>query len=330
MVAVQPGWLLLYRDLGVDPDAALRRAELPRDLFLRESAKLTVAEYFRLWAASETEVGEPAFPIRLAEAITSEAFHPMVFAALCSPNLAVAMGRIATYKRLVVPMTVTVEAGEGDLVVSKRWDGDGESLVPASLAAVELVLLVEIARMGLRERVVPVSVTSHLPMEPAEAYTSYLGVTPVRGAARSVTFRAEDAKKPFLTASAAVWQTFEPDLQHRLSKLDPSASLSERVRSILLESLPSGEASIEVTGQRLGLSPRTLQRRLSGEGTSYKEIVRQTREQLAHHYVSNTDLPYVEIGFLLGYEEPNSFFRAFRQWTGATPEQTRSAVAGVD
>ena len=322
-ISVQPGWLLLYKDMGVDPDNVLRRAELPRDIFLQANAKLTVGEYFRLWAASEAEVDDAAFPIRLAEAITTEAFHPMVFAALCSPNLTVAMNRVAKYKRLVAPMTVTVEAREGDLLVSKRWDGDGESRVPPSLAAVELVLLVEIARMGLRERIVPVSVTSPLPMEPEDAYTSYLGVAPVQGVARSVRFAAEDARRPFLTASPAAWQTFKPELQRRLAELEASAPLSERVRSVLLESLPSGEASIELTGRRLGLSPRTLQRRLRTEGAAYKEIVKQTREQLAHHYIANTDLPYAEIGFLLGYEEPSSFFRAFRTWTGTTPGQTR-------
>ena len=125
-----------------------------------------------------------------------------------------------------------------------------------------------------------------------------------------------------------MWETFEPGLRRRLTKLEASAPLSERIRSVLLESLPSGEASIEITGRRLGMSPRTLQRRLKPEGTSYKEIVRRTREQLARHYVTNTDLAYVEIGFLLGYEEPSSFFRAFRDWTGTTPESLRLAVAG--
>jgi AraC-like DNA-binding protein len=322
-VSVDRGWLVLYQDMGVDACDVLRRAQLPDDLFLRENAKLSVAEYFRLWNASDEVVGDPALPIRLAEAITAEAFNPMVFAALCSPDLTVAMQRIAAYKRLVVPMTVTVEECSDGLVVSKRWDDEGERTVPASLAATDLVMLTQIARMGLRERIVPLSVTSHLPMEPRQAFRAYFGVAPIRGAARSVTFRAEDARKPFLTASPAVWQTFEPELQRRLTTLDAVAPLSERVRSVLLESLPSGEASMEVTARRLGLSSRTLQRRLKQDGASFKEIVRSTREQLACHYLANTLLGYAEISFLVGFEEPSSFFRAFREWTGATPESMR-------
>ena len=83
-----------------------------------------------------------------------------------------------------------------------------------------------------------------------------------------VTFSMADARRPFMTASETVWQAFEPELQRRLTKVDAAAPLSDRVRSVLLESLPSGDASIDVTARRLGLSSRTLQRRLKGEGTS--------------------------------------------------------------
>ena len=201
--------------------------------------------------------------------------------------------------------------------------GSGESLVPASLAATELALLVKIARIGLRERIVPVSVMTHLPMEPVEAYTSYLGVAPVQGAARRVTFRADDARKPFLTARSDLWKTFEPDLQRRITGREAAAPLGEHVRSALLESLPSGEASIEGTARHLGFSSRTLQRRLKSKGTSFEEVLRTTREQLARHYLTNTQMGYAEISFLLGFQEPSSFFRAFRQWTGETPASTR-------
>lgn len=322
-MAIHPGWMALYRDMGVEPSDALRRAGLPEDLFLQDNPTLTVAEYFRLWTASEAELDDPAFPMRLVEVITAEAFNPMVFAALCSPDLTVAMRRISEYKRLIVPMTVTVETREDGLFVSKRWDEDDEANVPPSLATTDLVILVELARMGLRERVVPISVTSPLPMEPKDAYVDYFGVEPTRGAERSVTFRNDDARKPFLTANDAIWRTFEPDLQRRLTKLEATAPLSERVRSVLLETLPSGEASIELTARRLGLSARTLQRRLKPEGTSFKELVRGTREKLARHYLTNTQLAYAEISFLVGFDEPSSFFRAFREWTGQTPESMR-------
>ena len=323
LVSVHRGWSALYRDLGIEPADVLRRAHLPEDLLDQDGAKLTVPEYFRLWNVSEDELDDPTPPIRLAEAITSEAFNPMVFAALCSANLAIAMRRIADYKRLMVPMVMLVESCDGGLFVSKRWDGDVENDMPVSLAVLELVLLVQIARIGLRERIAPLRVVTNVAMEPREAYADFFGVAPTDGNERSITFRTEDATKPFLTANDRIWKTFEPHLQQRLTKLHGTAPTSVRLKSILLESLPGGEASIDETARRLGMSARTLQRRLGREATSFKKIVRRTREELASHYLTNTQLSYPEIAYLIGFEEPSSFYRAFREWTGRTPESFR-------
>jgi AraC-like DNA-binding protein len=324
-VAVDRGALLIIRDLGVRPDDVLRRAQLPEDLFSRENARLSTGEYFRLWAALEAEAGDPALPLRIGQLISPEGFHPPIFAALCSPDLSTAARRLAQYKRLVAPMTLTVEDRADGLFIGMRWDEPGIQL-PSSLAATELVFLTQIARIATREPIRPVRVESPHPLQPEDQYESFFGVAPVRGHAHGVTFSLADARRPFLTASEAQWDTFEPDLRRRLAELEASAPLAEKVRSVLLESLPSGESSIEVTARRLGLSSRTLQRNLREEGTSYKEVVRRTREQLARHYVTNTKLPYAEIGFLIGFEEPSSFFRAFRVWTGETPESVRFSV----
>jgi len=61
----------------------------------------------------------------------------------------------------------------------------------------------------------------------------------------------------------------------------------------------------------------------TGESVSYQGLVAAVREELARHYLTRTELSNAEISFLLGFEDPNSFFRAFRDWTGATPEATR-------
>ena len=187
------------------------------------------------------------------------------------------------------------------------------------------IFLNQVARTGTREHICPVRVASPYPMEPGEAYAEYFGVAPECRDEHGLTFASADAERPFLTANESLWQTFEPELQRRLTKLGAAAPLADRVRMVLLESLPSGESSVDVVARRLGLTPRTLQRRLKPEGASFKDIVRQTREQLARHYLTNTNLAYGEISFLIGFDEPSSFFRAFREWTGGTPESLRQA-----
>ena len=97
-------------------------------------------------------------------------------------------------------------------------------------------------------------------------------------------------------------------------------------RPALLELLPSGDASTQAVSKKLGLSTRTLQRRLSTEGGSFQLVLKETREELARHYLKSSTMSGAEISFLLGFEDPNSFFRAFHTWTGETPEGVRTVM----
>lgn len=167
--------------------------------------------------------------------------------------------------------------------------------------------------MATREPIMAVKVSMPTLPAPAllKAYTRFFGVAPQRGEPASLTLSAADATRPFLTANEAMWQVFEPELRKRLSELDGSASTVMRVRSALLELLPSGQSGIAAVAHRLSVSKRTLQRRLEQEGGNYRNLVNAVREELARHYLTQTELSAGEIGFLLGFEDPNSFFRAF-------------------
>ncbi len=120
-----------------------------------------------------------------------------------------------------------------------------------------------------------------------------------------------------------MWQFFEPELRKRLADLNIDASFATRVESALLELLPTGQCSVENVSTKLGVSKRTLQRRLQEESTSFKLELNQLRERLARYYLRNSTSSGAEISFLLGFDDPNSFFRAFHSWTGKTPESFR-------
>jgi AraC-like DNA-binding protein len=261
-------------------------------------------------------------PLRIFEVLRAESFSPPLFAALCSPNLLTAMRRLSTYKRLVAPMRLDV-VEEGDLVTAHLVWLDTTAEPPQSLVAAELLFFVCLARMGTHEPIAPLRVITETPPVPADAYETFVGVPIRAGKGHAVTFRRSDATRSFLSTNDAMWSIFEPELRRRVAQLDASASTSERVRSILLEALPGGEVATDVVARRLALSKRTLQRRLEDEGTSYQEVLRATREALARHYLERTSIPAAEIAFLLGFDEPNSFFRAFGEWTGRTPETVR-------
>ena len=95
-------------------------------------------------------------------------------------------------------------------------------------------------------------------------------------------------------------------------------------------SLPGGLSNIQTVAAELGMSNRTLQRRLHGEGTSFQQLLSQVRQELAREYLADPSLDIGEVAFLIGYEDQNSFYRAFRLWEGDTPSNWRTVHVGVN
>lgn len=315
-------WRTALHDLGTTPSDVLRRAQLPEDLLSRPDPRLSTDAYFAFWDALEAEVEVPYFPIALAEVVRAESFSPPIFAALCSENLLVAMRRLSKYKRLVAPMALDVVEADDRVSLSLRFlDTDREP--PTSFIAAELLFFVQLARLSTREHIVPQRVVMPEPPRPAATYRRFLGVDVTQGPTIAIDFRHHDATRPFFSANEAMWNIFEIGLRQRLAELSDSSTTAERVHAALLELLPSGEAAAEAVANRLAVSKRTLQRRLKDEGTSYADVLANTRERLARHYLTRTTISSNEISFLLGYDETTSFFRAFHDWTGQTPEAVR-------
>lgn len=318
------GMDILLKEIGISPQHVLKRADLPADLLTRKGARLGVEGYFRLWRSLEVEAKDPLLPIRIGQALSVEVFDPLLFAALSSPNLNTALDRIRRFKPLSGPIWLELEAGTAITTLWVHFPSTAVDL-PTSLVAVELIFFVQLARLATRANIRPVRVLASRDLAPAYAYGNYFGISPITGYANALSFAASDARRPFLTANEDMWAFFEPDLRRRLSELDQNAGMRDRVRGALLELLPSGRSSVQAVCKALGMSPRTLQRHLKQEGSSFKDILRETRRDLAAHYLKSSEMSGAEISYLLGFDDPNSFFRAFRSWTGRTPEKTRIA-----
>lgn len=318
---IDTGWLVVFKDLDLSPAEILKRAELPGDIFSRRTASLTIDEYFRLWYAIEKSIDDPTIPLIMGQALPVESFSPPIFAAFCSANFNVCVERLSRFKKLIGPMVLNVY--KSDTETSVEFDCLGTDVpLPPFLVATELVFMVYLIRLATREHVIPVKIETQIPLEET-AFQDYLGAKPVQGEKNRLTFTKEDAERPFLTENEPMWKFFEPELNQRLMDLEMDASFAARVRSALLEMLPSGNISIGDTATKLGVSKRTLQRRLSEEETTFQKELNGTREGLARHYLVNSDISNAEISFLIGFDDPSSFIRAFHIWTGQTPESFR-------
>ena len=223
---VAPSWRLTLNDLGISAENVLRRANLPADLFGRERSSLTPEQYFALWQAAEEESGNPQLALHFGSQMRVEGFDPPVFAALCSPDLNVALQRIARYKRLCMPMELTVDIEAQSTRLGFEWLHT-QATPPASLGALELIFFTQLARIATRHHVRPIALA--VPELPGalDAYEAYFGAPLMRGD-MAVTFSGEDAARPFLTADEKMWEFFEPELQRRLAELDASASTADR------------------------------------------------------------------------------------------------------
>lgn len=130
----------------------------------------------------------------------------------------------------------------------------------------------------------------------------------------------------YCSRNESMREFFEPELKRRMSMMETDDSCAARVRSALMELLPSGECTIDDVAKKLGYSKRSLQRKLQEEDTNFQKQLNHTRELLARTYLANTDMTTEDIAFLLGYQESGSFLRAFTVWTGQTVNEYRNTV----
>ncbi len=319
-------WQLLLDDVGLEAPDLLRHARLPPGLLSQEAPALTTEEYFRLWTSIETMLAADDLPLQLGRAISVESFSPPIFAAFCSPDLAVALKRLAKYKPLIGPMTLDVAEGPRGEATVTLGGLEASEPPPASLILTELVFLVNMARLATRHRVEPLAVRTTATVTRPDPYTAFFGTGLEDAGVNGLTFSATDLQRPFLSANPGMWQVFEPALRKRLADLTADDGFRERVRACLVESIAGGRTSMNDVADRLAISPRTLQRRLRDEDTSFQAELATLRKELARHYLKSSTYSSAEISFLLGYDDPNSFIRAFHAWTGETPERARAAL----
>lgn len=322
--AFDKGWNALFNDLNISSQAVLRHAQLPLDLFSRRSIMVTADEFFRFWDAVEFVIRDkPLFPLSFVKNISAETLNPALFAAFSSDNLNIALHRIAKYKPLVAPLNMRVEQSTSQTRI-EFTNASPIHAVSKTLILIELGFWVQVNRIATRENVAPKSVhTTFLPPEIA-AYEAFFGTSIRQGDFNGLIFNAVDAQKPFLTTNHAMWSMLEPELNKRLQDITQTSLYTERVRACLMEILASGHYSMNDVASKLAISNRTLHRRLKDEGTTYQKILDELREELARNYLTTSEYSSIEIAFLLGYEETNSFYRAFRSWTGQTPEAVRN------
>ena len=138
-------------------------------------------------------------------------------------------------------------------------------------------------------------------------------------------FSKESLEAHLLTANPRLARINDRAITEYLAQFDKE-STAMRVRAKLIGLLSAGNVTQQEVADSLHMSLRTLQRKLSDENTSYKDLLDETRKQLANQYLRQACLSVSEVTYLLGFSEPSNFARAFKRWTGRTPSEFRTAA----
>lgn len=318
-----------YEDLlnhySIDTQMALKKASLPENTFKKIHPVMTEKQYYAFMHAVGELINDPYLPVQIATTDQIESFAPPIFAAYCSRNGEVFIKRLSQYKKLIGPMTFTLTEDDQHLSVTLT-PSDEKYQLPEFITLSEFAFLVGMLRRATKEKIAPLSLSinsSHVSNPKIKAFFDcYIK----QSKTNRITFSMENLQKNFISYNKAMWDYFEPELNKRLSELEVDDSISAQVRSALTELLPSGEFTINDVAKKLGYSKRTLQRKLSTEQTTFQKQLNSTRELLAVHYLRNTDMTTNDIAYLLGYQELNSFLRAFSIWKGMSISDYRKMV----
>lgn len=315
-----------FASFGLSLQELLREAKLPDTLLTTSPVLMSQEEFGRFMDALEERNPDDSLLLKMAAGSGAASFSPPLLAAWCSEDGQSAISRLSSYKKLIGGLLYETKEEPDRMHICLRPRDKGFAL-PSFLVKGEFIFLTALLRHATKKDILPVSVS--MPYEPKGSVLSDFLRCPIRKEDECrISFYKRDLSVPFITRNDSLLAFFEPELQKRLADLEKDESMKSRVQSLLAELLPAGNASIGYAAQRLGMTGRTLQRKLAAENTSFQEQLSSTREILAKHYLRNTTLTTMEIAYLLGYAETNSFLRAFAAWTGETVGSYRKNAEG--
>jgi AraC-like DNA-binding protein len=310
-------------ELGVRASAILRRAGLPQSYIDQPRVLLKTGELFALWRAVGEVSTNPAIGLLLGTETRIERFQPSGLAALSSENFGAAIDQIARYKQLTCPEEILQEKDDKEWTIQFRWLLTDEA-EPPMLSECCFAWVLSIARFGTGTRLSPLRVEFVQPRAHTKIIERHLGCPVLCGAdSNALVFRAADAQLPFVTRNAELLGMLAPQFEEELKLESADENFLERVRVAIQQKLTGRRPNIEDIADALHISSRTLQRRLQDEGFSFQRVLEEARHQLARQYLNNSLLELNEAAYLLGYNDANSFVRAFRTWEGVPPARWR-------
>lgn len=309
--------------MGLPAPALLRQAKLPATLHVTPDAWLTTAQYFALWRAVEDLSQDPAIGLKLTVETDTSVHPPAIMSAFFARDYRDGLHRLARFKRLCTPEELSVAESGGESRVAVRWL-HADKAEPDAAADVTFAAILELGRRGTGRHIRPLRVEMVRQGPVSEAHRGYFDA-PVRTGCpqNALVLNRDDLDLAFAGHNPELLAMLEPALAASLAEIEAQSSLADQVKILIKRRIASGKPEVADVARELGMSERTLQRRITEQGSSYRGLLDEARQELGRHLLSDGQNGIDEIAFLLGFQDTSSFYRAFRSWEGVTPAQWR-------
>jgi len=311
---------------GGDPAGYLAAAGLADAVLDDPNQRIDAATYDRLHELALELTGDPALGLHMAERVHLAAFHMVGFLTVHAWTLRQAIELFARYRALLSdcePPTLWEDGARAELTCAFVTGGSRGNVLRAEFGVASIV------RLGREVLGAPrppdlVEFTHAAPAHAAE-YERVLGC-PVgfgRDAIR-IHFDARMLDAPYLHANPELRALLERQADRQLASVAMPRSLSARVRALIVDAYGRGRPSMPAIARLLGMSARSLRRRLDEEGHTYTDVAEQAMADVARRLLDDPATSIQAVADRLGFSEPSAFHRAFKRWTGQTPGQFRS------
>lgn len=323
------------RGVGVDVEALLAEVGISSLSLLDASARISNELMLELWRQAERRAGDPLLGLRVIESLElrplerlqheTEAPVPQLF--VVSATVGEGLRRVARYFPVGFDGS-QVSLEQDDDEVRVRHVAPSVRALPRSFAEFILGLIARQLREFPVRPVRPARVllTHAAPPSPSliEEHRRMFGAQVDFAAPEdALLLSAADLEVPLRAPNPRLAASLERMSDEVLSRRGPLRSLPERVRALIHTELPDGNPSAERIAALLGISIRTLSRRLDELGSSHKALYDEVRAGLAQRYLLDERRPIGEVASLLGFSEVSAFHRAFKRWHGLSPTEYR-------
>jgi len=310
---------------GHDPVPVFRAARIDPELAADPNARIPAAQIEQLTIRANRLMGDPCIGLAAVQYWHPSHLGALGYAWLASSTLRTALQRLERYLKLVTAiMTVKLEQHAEGLAAAFQCRSSFRDLPERGDFFAGLVL--RMARMNWGETLAPVRVTlAHEHRPCCDAYAGYFRCPIEFGAAgNSIVFATDAVDRPLASGNPQLAHVLDQVIVRYIAALDRN-DVVQRAKGVILDRLQTGRVVDDEVAAALHLSVRTLQRKLGESGTSFRELVDQTRRELAEAYIRDPAVSLSELAFMLGFSDASAFSRAYKRWTGRTPGKERAA-----